>query len=181
MSSTTQTRPSSTASSGAGRPPGGGDDLTATPGRPGSRLLGRRLVVAVVVLALAVTAAVIVLTRHPSSAGAPMPSNPAMEQSLGIRVTRVALVGDGGLVQVNYLCLDPAKAAVFQSDTTHPPLLASEDRGTQTSTVALMKKGHAMTAGQTYYFVYRNSGAVEQDEFASLSYKGMTLAHIPVL
>jgi hypothetical protein len=183
MNSTTiGTRPTTRPAGGDGRPPGGADDTTSDPARPDHHpMLGRRLVVAVVVLVLAATAIVVLLTRHPSSAGAPMPTNAAMEQSLGIRVTRVALVGDGGLVQVNYLCLDPAKAAEFQSDTTHPPLLVSEDRGTRTSTVALMKKGHTMTAGQTYYFVYRNGGAVQKDEYASLSYGGMTLTRIPVL
>ncbi len=181
MSSTTSTRPAPIGTSGVGRPPGDQDDTTEPAPPDRRRVLRRRLMMGVVAIVVLGVAAVVLLTRHPSSAGAPMPTNAAMEQSLGIRVTRVAVVGDGGLVQVNYLCLDPSKASTFQSDTTHPPVLTSEDRGTRTSTVALMKKGHTMTAGQTYYFVYRNSDAVHDDEFASLSYSGMTLAHIPVL
>ena len=182
MSSTTSTRPALIGTDGAGRPPGENDDGTTEPARPDHRrALRRRLAMAAVAIAVLGVAVAVLLTRHPSSDGAPMPTNAAMEQSLGIRVTRVAVVGDGGLVQVNYLCLDPAKASVFQSDTAHPPRLTSETRGTRTSTVALMKKGHTMSAGQTYYFVYRNSDAVHPDEFASLDYSGMTLAHIPVL
>ncbi len=182
MSSTLTTRASTAPAGGSDLPPGGAGGTTharPVPGRTPS--LGRRIVVAVVVLALAVAGAVALATRHPSSAGAPMPTNAVMESQLGIRITRVALVGDGGLVQVNYLCLDPARATTFQSDTTHPPVLSSEVRDARTNTVALMKKGHTMTAGQTYYFVYRNGGVVQADEFASLSYGGQTLAHIPVL
>ncbi len=182
MSSTTSTRPAPIGTDGAGRPPGESDDgSTESAGPDRRRVIRRRLAMAAVAVVVLGVAALVLLTRHPSSAGAPMPTSAAMEQSLGIRVTRVAVVGDGGLVQVNYLCLDPTKATEFQSDTSHPPVLTSEDRGTRTATVALMKKGHTMTAGQTYYFVYRNSDAVQPDEFASFAYSGMTLAHIPVL
>ncbi|PKW25476.1 hypothetical protein [Phycicoccus duodecadis] len=170
--------PTSEGSDGSATPPAepgtGGDPSAAPSGR-------LRWLVALAVVIVVAVGALVVLTRHPSSAGAPMPSNAAMEQAFGVRFTRVAVVADGGLVQVNYLCLDPSKASEFQSDTAHPPVLASESRAARTAVVALMKKGHAMTAGQTYYFVYRNSGVVQRDEFASLTYGGRTLAHIPVL
>ena len=182
MSNTLTTRRSTASAGGSHLPPGEDEDTTSErPAQGRTPSLGRRVVLAVVVLTLAVAGAVALVTRHPSSAGAPMPTNAVMEQQLGIRITRVALVGDGGLVQVNYLCLDPDRATTFQSDTAHPPVLSSEVRDARTETVALMKKGHTMTAGQTYYFVYHNGGVVKSDEFASLSYGGQTLAHVPVL
>lgn len=110
-----------------------------------------------------------------------MPANPAMEQAIGIRFTRIAVVGDGGLVEVTYQCLDAEKCSRFQSDVAHPPALGSELRHTKTSTVSLMKQGHQMRAGQTYYFIYHNDQAIEPHELASLTYGGWTLAHIPVL
>ena len=110
-----------------------------------------------------------------------MPTNAAMEQTLGIRFTRVAVVGDGGLVEAAYVVLDPEKASRFQADTAHPPTLQSEARNASTKRVSLMRQGHQMRAGQTYYFVYRNGGVVEAGETASLVYGNLSLTHIPVL
>ena len=58
----------------------------------------------------------------------PVPQSAAMEDALGVRFSRVAVVGDGGLLTVSYVVLDAEKATRFQSDTTHPPVLRSEAR-----------------------------------------------------
>ena len=39
-----------------------------------------------------------------------------MEDALGIRISRVAVVGDGGLITMSYVVLDAEKAAKFQLD-----------------------------------------------------------------
>ena len=54
------------------------------------------------------------------------PQNAAMEDQLGVRFSRVAVVGDGGLITVSYVVLDAEKASRFQSDVNHPPELISE-------------------------------------------------------
>ena len=105
-----------------------------------------------------------------------------MENQYGIRFSRVAVVGDGGLVTVTYVVLDSEKASRFQSDTAHPPALSSESRHQTTTKVSLMKQGHTLRAGQTYYLVYRNThGALKPGEKVTIAKDAMKLAHVPVL
>ena len=82
-----------------------------------------------------------VVWHDPAPAG--MPLNADLEQSAGIRFTRVVVVADGGLLEASYVVLDPDKATRFQSDRQHPPAIESEERSESTSRVALMKQGHA--------------------------------------
>jgi hypothetical protein len=113
---------------------------------------------------------------------AAVPQSAAMEQRLGVRFSRIAVVGDGGLIVLSYVVLDPEKATVFQSDREHPPVLASEARPLSTQRVSIMRNGHLMRAGATYYFVYENTkGALQPGELAAISYRGLVLAHFPVL
>jgi hypothetical protein len=149
------------------------------------RLLGRRKTVLVLVgvaLVLAgVASAAYVLTR-PSSSSTAFPQNAAMESQLGVRFSRVAVVGDGGLITVTYVVLDSEKASRFQSDVAHPPALLSESRHIGTKRVALMKQGHALRDGQTYYLVYQNTrGALRPGERATVVDGRLKLAHVPVL
>jgi hypothetical protein len=45
-----------------------------------------------------------------------------------------------------------------------------------------MKQGHALRAGETYYFVYENTlGAIRHNEKVTISYGALSLAHVPVL
>jgi hypothetical protein len=111
-----------------------------------------------------------------------VPHDAAMEAALGIRVTRVAVVGDGGLITVSYQALDAEKAVTFQTDRTKTPRLESENRHGGTSRVSLMRQGHTMRAGQTYYFVYQNTaGAIRPHEHVSVVVGGYRLQHVPVL
>jgi hypothetical protein len=111
-----------------------------------------------------------------------VPQSAAMEKSLGVRFTRVAVVADGGLITVSYVVLDPEKASRFQLDGSHPPVLHSEARGLSTSRVSLMKQGHTLRAGQTYYLVYQNTrGALRPNELVSIDAGTLHLRHVPVL
>ncbi|MEP6855251.1 MAG: hypothetical protein ABJA33_07270 [Pedococcus sp.] len=138
--------------------------------------------VSAVVLALVLGGAVTarVVWHDPAQAG--MPLNADFEQSAGIRFTRVAVVADGGLLEASYVVLDPEKATRFQSDRAHPPAIESEERSESTNRVALMKQGHQMRAGQSYYLVYNNRGGVVQaGETARIVYNGFVLQHVPVI
>ncbi len=123
------------------------------------------------------------LVAAPAKAGnVPFPQSAAMEDKLGVRFSRVAVVGDGGLVQLNYVVLDSEKASRFQSDVTHPPTLVSEARDGKTQRVSVMKQGHTLRAGQTYYLVYQNTrSALRSGERASIVDADLQLAHVPVL
>ncbi len=138
-----------------------------------------------VLLAVAVTVLVslLVLTHRGSAqADERVPQSTVVEARTGVRFSRVAVVGDNGLVTLFYVVLDPEKATAFQSDREHPPVLRSEDRTGGTRRASIMRAGHSMRAGQTYYLVYENTdGAIRSGEHLSVSYGGTVLRHVPVL
>jgi hypothetical protein len=147
----------------------------------GARWVALVLVVAAVLCAGVVTAFALVDvgSAHHSTT---VPQSAAMEDQLGIRFSRVAVVGDGGLITVSYVVLDSEKASRFQSDVAHPPVLTSESRPQSTKRVSLMKQGHVMRAGTTYYLVYENTkGALRPGEFVTIGYGPLRLRHVPVL
>ena len=148
----------------------------------------RRFVLNVVLLAvvavLAAMCAVLALRLGPEARGAtgPVPRSAGLEKVTGVRISRVAVVGDGGLVTVFYVVLDPEKASRFQADRAHSPRLSSERRDGGTQRTSIMRTGHQMRAGQTYYLVYQNTGnAVRSGETITLTYGGRALHHVPVL
>lgn len=137
-------------------------------------------------LTVAAVAVVAVLAPHrsaaPTPASATVPHGAAMETATGVRFSRVAVVGDGGLVTVFYVVLDPERATAFQSDREHPPSLRSEARTGGTRRASIMRAGHLMRPGQTYYLVYENTdGAIRPGEQVTISYGGHRLQHVPVL
>jgi len=117
-----------------------------------------------------------------STSSRTVPQNAAMENLTGVRFSQVAVVADGGLITLSYVVLDSEKAIAFQSDTAHPPKLTSESRNLSTTKVALMKQGHALRAGQTFYLVYENTkGAVKPGERVTITDGQVVLAHVPVI
>ncbi len=108
-----------------------------------------------------------------------MPTDQRMEQQLGVRFSRVAVVADGGLVQVTYVVLDSDKATRFQDDRADLPVLTNPDTGASTKRVALMKQGHSLPVGQSFYFVYQNDGTVRSHDEATITTHGLTLTGVP--
>jgi len=151
----------------------------------GGLQMRQRLWVNLALVAVLLATAVIVVVRlgsHAEARPGPVPRSASVEQLTGVRVSRVAVVGDGGLVTVFYVVLDQEKATRFQSDRDHPPVLRSEARNGGTRRASIMRAGHDMRPGQTYYLVYQNTGnALRSGETMSLTYGGRTLRHVPVL
>lgn len=112
-----------------------------------------------------------------------VPRNEALEKLTGVRISQVAVVGDGGLVTVFYVVLDPERATQFQADRAHTPTLSSESRKASTEHTSIMRAGHAMRAGATYYLVYENGGGgiLKSGELTTVTYRGVSLRHVPVL
>ena len=145
-----------------------------------SRPLARRIVVAVIVLLMVLIVGNIVQSR--AQATRATPQSAAIENVLGVRFSRVAVVADGGLITVSYVVLDQEKASRFQSDREHPPVLRSESRDASTRRVSLMKQGHLLRAGQTYYLVYQNTrAALRPGEMTGIEVGSLRLRHFPVL
>jgi hypothetical protein len=162
--------------------------FAATLGR--ARLVPRRAIRVAALLVIAVLTALVVRNLVTTSGGggdaatvhASVPQNAAMESALGIRISRVAVVGDGGLLTVSYVVIDSQKALEFQTDIGHPPLLTSEARTGGTKRVSLMRQGHNLRDGQTYYLVYQNTrGAIHPGEKVTITKGSLRLAHVPVL
>jgi hypothetical protein len=150
--------------------------------------LGRRVSpLAVRVIVVVVVAALGMVLFHNIAGAKPakayhVPQSAAMEDQLGVRIFRVAVVGDGGLITMTYVVLNSDKASRFQSDSAHPAVLTSESRKGGTKRISVMKQGHALRAGETYYFVYENTlGAIRHNEKVTISYGDLSLAHVPVL
>jgi hypothetical protein len=149
-------------------------------GRSSRRSLAIILVGVAVLIAGVVWAAYVYAGSGPRSTA--VPSNAAMEAQLGIRFSRVSVVGDGGLITLTYVVLDSEKATRFQADVTHPPVLLSESRNGSAKRVAVMKQGHALRTGQTYYLVYQNTkGALRHGERTTIVDGALRLEHVPVL
>lgn len=140
-----------------------------------------RVLVGVVTLALA---AIVAHGVWPSQVEAlrVVPQSGPMEAALGVRFSRVAVVGDGGLVTLSYVVLDTEKATRFLADVKQPPVLASESRAKGTSRVSMMRASHNLRAGSAYYLVYQNTAeALRPGERVTISYAGLSLEHVPVL
>ena len=155
-------------------------ELTLAKPRRMNRTPARWVVTAILAILVALIIGNVVQSRAQASRA--MPQSAAMEQALGVRFSRVAVVADGGLITVSYVVLDPEKASRFQLDGAHPPVLRSEARGLSTKRVSLMKQGHTLRAGQTYYLVYQNTqGALRPKELVSIDAGAQHLPHVPVL
>ena len=162
-------------------PPADADGSSRRPSRDG-RSRTALAVVAVLVVAVLGLVGARALRAGDDDPGRPVPQSAEMETALGVRMSRVAVVGDGGLVTLSYVVLDVDKASRFQADTKHPPVLRSEARDGSTSRVSIMRQGHINRAGATYYFVYQNTGgALRAGEDVTIEYAGLRLEHVPVL
>ena len=113
----------------------------------------------------------------------PFPQTRAMERATGVQFTRVAWSRDGGLVMVEYVVQDVEKATAFQAGPCARADGLQPGPGQEpTNRVSIMKPGHLIRAGQTYYLVYQNTdGALRPGERASLTYLGHDLTDVPVL
>jgi hypothetical protein len=110
-----------------------------------------------------------------------VPQDGKMESQLGVRFTQAAVVADGGIVEVRYTVLDTQRASAFQNDVKHPPLLKNEKNGKTAWRTALMKQGHELRPGQTYYVLYlNNKNAIKRGDKIEISIGSRKLAHVPV-
>jgi len=140
-----------------------------------------RLLLIVLVVAFAVTLATRAGSAHASRSYL-VPQSATLESKLGIRFTQAAVVADGGLVELRYTVLDADKATTFQNDVHHPPVLKNSKRANNLLyRTALMKQGHNLRAGQSYYILYLNNHqAVVSGESLEIDAGGGRLVNVPV-
>jgi hypothetical protein len=76
----------------------------------------------------------------------------------GVKITRVAVSGGGGLIDLRFQVADPGKADALH-DASKPPALVDESSGLVVKNL-LMDHAHTgpFKAGVTYYLVFENPG-----------------------
>ena len=84
-------------------------------------------------------------------------ARPRSSARSGVRVTRVAVSGGGGLVDLRYQVLDPGAAAARSTTRATPPQLVDERTGVLVNELFM---GHSHSgpfkAAETYYLVFDN-------------------------
>ncbi|MFN0283279.1 MAG: hypothetical protein ACKVZ6_15070 [Kineosporiaceae bacterium] len=97
----------------------------------------------------------------------PVPVNASFEGRSGIRIDRVSVVGDGGLIDVRFTVIDTQKAHRFVGDSDHttqgrsklaPPRMYAPGRRATVKEVASMHAHTEYRSGQTYFLIYLNPG-----------------------
>jgi len=111
-----------------------------------------------------------------------VPQNARIESSTGVRFVAASVVGDGGLVELEYTVLDSQKASRFQNNTQHPPVIWNErNHSHPVYRTALMKQGHDLRPGQTYFILYQNNaGTVKSGGSIEIDAGGGRLVSVPV-
>ena len=111
-----------------------------------------------------------------------LPGQPATEAAIaekwGIKITHIAVLADGGLIDFRFQVLDPDKsAALFDLPTR--PLLYVEKTGQLVDSLYHPPHGHNIIAGQSQYFIYNNAhGAIQRGSLVAVVLGDLRLEHI---
>ena len=94
----------------------------------------------------------------PASWARPVVDADGLAERSGVTITRVAISGAGGLVDLRFRVVDPGKADALH-DASKPPALVDEASGLVVRNL-LMDHAHSgqFKAGVTYYLVFENPG-----------------------
>ena len=118
-----------------------------------------------------------------------MPVSSAIEQNWGIRFVALSVLADGGLVELRYEVVDPAKSGKIHggdatSDTKNLPILIVEGTGARvTSRSVMFHYAHATDkSGRLYSIIYGNAGGALKAHYLVTVYMadGLELQHVPV-
>lgn len=117
-----------------------------------------------------------------AAAGPPRtPTDRVVEANSGIRVLAAHVVGAGGIVELTYQVLDPAKASIVEGDVDRTPLITDAKTGDQLHDTAAMRHGHVMRPAGTYFLLYFNKGKViKPGDVIDVTINGSTLHGVPV-
>ena len=114
--------------------------------------------------------------------GVRLPGQPATEAAVqdkyGIRITHLAVLADGGLIDFRFQVLDPDKAApLFELENR--PLLYVEASGLKVDSLYHPPHGHTIVAGKSQYFIYNNhQGAIRSGSPVAVVMGDLRLEHI---
>jgi hypothetical protein len=138
-----------------------------------------RLVVAAVILLVVVLGAWMAwrAVRGPELPGAPATADQIAAQ-YGIRITHVAVLADGGLIDFRFEVIDADKSAPLFNLETRPRLIV-EKTGQEVSSLYHPMQGHTIVAGQSAFFLYNDShGYIKAGTSISVLIGTLRLEHI---
>jgi hypothetical protein len=119
------------------------------------------------------------LTARPAADPTRMPTNLAIENAWGVRVTQIGVTADGGLVDFRYIVIDPDKALAMLQDVNKLPVLVAEDSGATVNSAAMMAQKHTLNPGRTYFLLYRNTqGAIKPGRAVTVRFGDLLLEHV---
>jgi hypothetical protein len=138
------------------------------------------------VLALAAIGAY-ALTRSSGTAGArphspaPLLSRAGFERRSGVRIVRVAVTGDGGLVDLRYQVIDSDAADGIHNIAT-PPELVDERTGVVVRELFMGHMHHGrLKPAQQYYLVFDNPGnLLRPGTRVTVQLASARISHVPV-
>ena len=113
---------------------------------------------------------------------APLPGQAATEAMIaerwGIKITHIAVLADGGLIDFRFQVLDPDKSAAL-FDLATRPVMVVESTGKRVDSLYHPPHGHNIVAGQSQYFIYNNSyGAIQSGSSVSIVLGDLRLEHV---
>jgi hypothetical protein len=102
----------------------------------------------------------------------------AVEAQYGIRITHIAVLADGGLIDFRFQVIDVDKAApLFSLDKR--PIMIVEKTGQVVDSLYHPPMGHGVKAGQSQYFIYNdNRGVIKAGMSISVLLGDLRLEHI---
>ena len=124
------------------------------------------------------------VTAVPVPAGWARPAVAAddLGQASGVTITRVAVTGGGGLVDLRFRVVDPDRAHALH-DAATPPAVVDESTGLVVHDL-LMNHEHTgdFRAGATYYLVFNNPGNwVRRGAQVTVLLGNAQVEHVPVM
>jgi hypothetical protein len=114
--------------------------------------------------------------------GVQLPGTPASAQAIeaqwGIRITHIAVLADGGLIDFRFQVIDPDKAAPLFS-LEGRPILIVEKTGQAVDSLYHPPMSHNIVAGQSQYFLYNDhGGAIQSGTPVSVLLGDLRLEHV---
>ena len=112
---------------------------------------------------------------------APLVSAAGLAERSGVRLVRVAVSGNGGLIDLRYQVIDPDRANAVH-DAKTPPSLVDERTGLVVNQLLMGHMHHGrLKAGQTYYLIFEDPGnLVQSGARVAVQLGAARVAHIRV-
>jgi hypothetical protein len=117
-------------------------------------------------------------SNRPAPLPGPSVTEAAVEEKWGIRITHLAVLADGGLLDFRFQVLDPDKVSPL-FELASRPIMYVEATGKKVDSLYHPPHAHDIVAGQSQYILYNNNGgAIQSGSSVSVVLGDMRLEHV---